>query len=214
MAESGKQSDGSVYYNSDLGFAIENDLINMPAKKNLPNSNRKLPYVFTGDDAFGHKPHIMTPYPKQYLPVDERIFNYRLSRARRIVENAFGIATTRFRIFRRPIIASVERVIAITMSVVALHNFLLTIQEENQNFKYCTSTYVDRETSRGVVEGEWRAEAQSNTGLLNIPKISSNNYSLFAGVVRDQYKEYFNKEGAVDWQWDKANCTSSNLNEQ
>ena len=33
IGESGRQSDGSVYYNIDLGFAIENDLINMPAKK-------------------------------------------------------------------------------------------------------------------------------------------------------------------------------------
>ena len=45
IGESGRQSDGSVYYNIDLGFAIENDLINMPAKKNLPNSNSCLLYT-------------------------------------------------------------------------------------------------------------------------------------------------------------------------
>ena len=53
----------------------------------------------------------------------ERIFNYRLSRARRIVENVFGILATRFRIFRRPIIANVDTVTRITKAVLALRNF-------------------------------------------------------------------------------------------
>ena len=53
----------------------------------------------------------------------ERVFNYRLSRARRIVENVFGILATRFRIFRRPIIANVDTVTRITKAVLALRNF-------------------------------------------------------------------------------------------
>ena len=68
-----------------------------------------MPYVFLADDAFGLKPNLMKPCPDQYLPLDERIFNYRLSRARRVIENTFGIAATRFRVFRRPIIAAEKR---------------------------------------------------------------------------------------------------------
>ena len=67
----------------------------------------------------------MKPFPVETLGPKERIFNYRLCRARRIIENTFGIATTRFRIFQRPIIAKVENVVAITKAVVALHNFLM-----------------------------------------------------------------------------------------
>ena len=63
-----------------------------------------LPYVFVGDDAFGLKPHMMKPYPSQSLLLNQQVFNYRLLRARRVVENVFCIAATRFRIFRRPII--------------------------------------------------------------------------------------------------------------
>ena len=56
------------------------------------------------------------------LPDDEAIFNYCLSRARRIIENTFSILTARFRIFRCPINADLERVIAYTKAIIALHN--------------------------------------------------------------------------------------------
>ena len=50
--------------------------------------------------------------------------NYTTSRPRRVVENTFGICAFRFRIFKRPIIASVDIVISITKAVVTLHNYL------------------------------------------------------------------------------------------
>ena len=108
IGDRGRQSDGSVYFNSNLGFAIQNNSLNIPPASQLANSSRILPYVLVGDDAFGLKPHMMKPYPHQNLPVNQRVFNYRLSRARRVVENAFGISASRFRIFRRPIIAKVR----------------------------------------------------------------------------------------------------------
>ena len=50
-----------------------------------------LPYVIVADDAFPLKPHLMIPYSFLSLSKENRVFNYRLSRARRISENAFGI---------------------------------------------------------------------------------------------------------------------------
>ena len=79
---SGRQSDGSVYANSNLGYAIENKQLKFPGEKKLRNFQRILPHVFVGDDVFGLKPHLMEPYPSQNLPIDQRVFNYRLSRTR------------------------------------------------------------------------------------------------------------------------------------
>lgn len=65
------------------------------------------------------------PYSSESLQLAERIANYHISRARRIVENAFGIATSRFQVFRRAVTANVNTAIEVTKAVVALRNFLM-----------------------------------------------------------------------------------------
>ena len=126
IGDSGRQSDGSVYNNSHLGYAIENNTLNIPKPEVVGRSPTNiLLYVFVADDAFGLKSHMMKPYPNQNLQLDQQIFNYRLSQARRLIENTFGIATTRFRIFRRPIIAKTEKIILVTKAVFALHKYLM-----------------------------------------------------------------------------------------
>lgn len=52
---------------------------------------RGLPYVFLGDEGFPLKPWFMRPYSgAQLTSLDRKIYNYRLSRARRVIENTFG----------------------------------------------------------------------------------------------------------------------------
>jgi hypothetical protein len=47
--------------------------------------------------------NFMKPYNRAILKDEKTIFNYRLSRARRVVENVFGVLTKRFKIFQREI---------------------------------------------------------------------------------------------------------------
>ena len=65
IRDSGSQSDGSVFANSFLGHAIENDILNIPKLAPLPNSETCLSFVFVGDDAVELKENMMKPYPCQ-----------------------------------------------------------------------------------------------------------------------------------------------------
>ena len=77
---------------SDLeSMCIEGGLIGIPTPSPLPDDDKPIGYYIIGDDAFGMKTWLMKPFSRRSLENDERIFNYRLSRARRLVENAFGI---------------------------------------------------------------------------------------------------------------------------
>ena len=89
---------------------------------------------------------MLKPYARNVLDDSKRIFNYRLSRARRTIENAFGIMASRFRIFRRPIISTPENVKNIVKAAVALHNFLL------YDNGYCTNGLFDTDNR----PGDWR----------------------------------------------------------
>ena len=141
------------------------------------NSDKVLTFVFVADDAFGLKKDMMKPYPNRNIPLDQRIFNYRLSRARRVIENTFGIATSHFRIFRRAIIAKVEKVIQIKKAAVALHNFLMGKSNAQNDLNYCPPNYKDTKGPCGFRPGDWRKENTPSSALETIPQISSHNYS-------------------------------------
>lgn len=65
--------------------------MNWPEAEAFPDTDVELPYFLVGDDAFPLRTEMMKPYSQRNLSRDQRIFNYRCSRARRVVENAFGI---------------------------------------------------------------------------------------------------------------------------
>lgn len=54
----------------------------------------------------------------------ERIFNYRLRRARRVVENAFGILSAIFSVFRKPILLEPNKATKVVLAAVYLYNYI------------------------------------------------------------------------------------------
>ena len=79
----------------------------------------------------------------------------------------------------------------------------MVTKENNGIDCYCPHSYVDRDSPAGVIPGDWRQDARSINGITHIESLrSSNNYGVDARLVREEFKNYFNNEGAVSWQWD------------
>lgn len=95
----GRISDGGVYNRSNLAKALAENTVNLPPPKLLPGGLYPVNHCIVADAAFAKRPYILKPIPKDpdYL---DRIYNYRISRARRTIENVFGLMAARFRIFR------------------------------------------------------------------------------------------------------------------
>eukprot|EP00795_Rhopilema_esculentum_P011147 gene11147-20031_t len=117
-------SDGGVFRGSSLSEALSKDLLGIPAPRQPTGSESALPFVIVADDAFPLQNNLMKPYPFRGLSSEQRIYNYRLSRARRVVENAFGILANRFRVFLSPLMISPENAEKVVLASCVLHNFL------------------------------------------------------------------------------------------
>lgn len=147
-----------MWANSAFSQAIDAGEINFPPPKQIPNSDISLPYAFVGDEAFPFSIHMMRPYARTLRSFGdrERIFNYRLSRARRTIENTFGIMVSRWRIFRRDLCCTPKTAEEIVKAVVCLHNYLM-VTENNvipSRRIYCPTSFVDREDMDGhIIEG-------------------------------------------------------------
>lgn len=121
----GKEGDAGIFKKSKMGLLVKNKTI-FPPPKNLPHSNILLPHVIVGDEAFSLSEHMMKPYSKAQMLQDsnKRVFNYCLSKARRVSENAFGIMCAIFRILFTPIYLKPETVDLIITVCCCLHNLL------------------------------------------------------------------------------------------
>lgn len=148
-----------------------------------------------GDEAFPLSTFLMKPYPRRnQLSVSQKVFNYRLSRGRRIVENAFGILSARFRVFKSPIALSTPTVVKLVKSACALHNWIRKMGNDN-----IIADVEDHERGQ-IIPGSWRSNNRSE-GLVDLRQSMHRNYLAEARQKRDNLANYFIGEGAVSWQY-------------
>ena len=159
--------------------------MDVPPPKALPNfpEGGLLPYCIVADEVFPLRLEIMRPYPRlrrnTRLPHDEQIFNYRLSRACHIVENAFGILVQRWRIFSRKIALLPDNVKACCI----LHNYL--------------SESIEIPTIFNQLNPEHDPYLSEDGAILDVREHGFH-HPQEARAMRDFYKVYFNHpEGAV-----------------
>lgn len=182
VGDFGRTSDGGIYRGSALGRGMEEKTLSVPADCPLPGSGVQgpMPYTIVGDAAFPLKTYLMRPFPGNRIPRWRRIFNYRLSRARMVVECAFGILSSRWRVLHTRMNVRPDHADTIVLATCVLHNYL-TNPSENQRF-------LDEAEHRGEV-------------LLPVRNFGGNRGSREAYEVREKLCTFFSSpEGSVSWQ--------------
>lgn len=190
----GSVADGAILKCTKFYKKMMNNSLNLPSPSPLPGTNEIVPYVFLGDSAFALNKNLMKPFPFKNINRSQRIFNYRLSRARRVVENAFGILSSRFRILRRPLDLDLDNVDAVVLACCALHNFL-----RKRVPTYISHSNIDSENIRlGTFrEGDWR---QTSAPLVSLQRSSNRQRNEDGNIVRNKFMDYFNSVGRVSFQ--------------
>lgn len=182
----GRLSDGSFFRESAIRESFENKTLG------LPSDHNGWPVCIVGDAAFPLRPYLMRPYPGRQLSDVKKVFNYRLSRARRCVENAFGILVSRWRCFLATASGDVALLTDMVKAAVCLHNFLLS------DNAYCPNDYGDRVSGDRVQEGGWR---QTVANVNSRSADSGSRSAADAMRIRDTIAEYFmSPTGSLPWQ--------------
>ena len=199
----GRSADGGIWGECDLGADLDHDLdpqfadearkLPLPPDRPYSGDDQPMPFAFVGDDAFALSRVMQKPFSKRNLTREERIYNYRLSRARRVVENAFGIMANRWRILLTNMCVLPERADKIVNACCVLHNWLRVKRPSY------TNSLVDREdpVTHEVIPGEWH----DDVALRSLEKMKSRNAKEAAKAQRQYTSQWVNSEaGSVPWQ--------------
>lgn len=197
----GRVADGGIFNKSSFTTAMNNGSLHLPAPTPLPGRGQDVPYVIVADDAFAIKPEILKPFSGKAHSITQRVFNYRLSRARRCIENSFGVLSGRFRVLRSSIAVDAAKTRKIVLATCALHNFLITKNKSS----YIPSTYVDHYSNDGIlVEGLWRRDLLGGT-FYPLEHSEYRYVSQTANEVREEFANYFMSiDGEIPWQYRQA----------
>lgn len=193
IGANGASSDAQIFNDTELKEVIEAGRLGLPPDEPLPHDDRPMPYFFIGDDAFALKTWMMKPFSRRNLTDEERIFNYRLSRPRRVVENAFGILANRFGCLLRTLPQSPAVVVKIVMAAVCLHNIMRT------RYPALHIHLLDQENEQhDVIAGAWRRDVQMD----DIQALGRGNRATVAAQRQRLYLKHYvnNPVGSVPWQ--------------
>jgi len=126
-----------------------------------------------GGGAFGLSHNVIRPYAGKNLPLKKRVFNHRLSRARRFIECAFGIMSNKWRIFHRLLNISKPLAENIIKACVLLTNYVRVRDSNSLSFE-------DTLSYGGFQEEDERTD----------------NYPVKTPTtIRDKFADYFMGEG-------------------
>lgn len=202
VGSEGKVGDAGVFYKCALSSRLQYNQLNIPPPENIPGMQHPMPYVIVADDAFPLKTYLMKPFQRRNLSPTETIFNFRLSTARRVVENAFGLLSNRWRIFRSPMFLSPTKAKSVILACIVLHNMLRCnkLGESSQG----TDTEFDQDDK----------EVSYNIGgafHTLTPAPLPGRIPQDAREVRDRFANYFVSAGTVPYQYAKTGISENTV---
>ncbi|XP_069810666.1 uncharacterized protein [Dendropsophus ebraccatus] len=179
----GSAADAGVFRASRIGEMLKSNHLGIPESRPLPGSSGPpAPFVIVADEGFGLQTHLLRPFPRRGLDDRRRIFNSRLTLARRYVECAFGILSSKWRVMQSALQLTPDKVKKVIQACVILHNYVrihdaTVITEEQMSAMQSAPIPLE-----GNLQGR-----PGSSGL----------------AVRDFYADYFlSPAGAVPWQRD------------
>ena len=140
------------------------------------------------------------------------MYNYRHSRARRVIENTFGILVAHWRIYNTPIHAKPENVEKIVSATIALHNYF----RQTDNASYCPQGFINSEKTTGEITPGYRRKevamvslAKDNTqAVANVTTLRKQRHTDNALLTRASLTKYVNSDtDLLSWQLDYVRRT-------
>jgi DDE superfamily endonuclease len=170
----GRVNDGFIFRHSNLKHILDSKSEQL-ARLGSVIDNVEIPLHIIADSAFPLLNQVMKPFPHvSVLSEAQKQFNFRLSRARRVIENAFGRLKLRFRYLLKRIESRIN-VNETIHAAVLLHNLC----EENMD----------------EIPVEWFQESASTTDLFirpNAPSRADRSSSRSAVEIRNALAFEFN----------------------
>lgn len=180
----GKENDSTVFTQSAMGKSYNACQLNVPEGQfSLPGSQYETEMYLVGDEAFPLQKNLMRPFPRRELDFSKRNFNFRLSRARKSVECAFGILTKKFEVLQVSIKTDVIQTDMTIKCACVLHNFIKKQQSPRD-------VLLDQELF------SWNEENSQS-----LPPTTQRRGTNEAITTRNHLKEYFlQPAGFIPWQ--------------
>ncbi|KAM4029736.1 uncharacterized protein ACNLHF_022392 [Anomaloglossus baeobatrachus] len=175
----GHSNDSQVFKMSVMGRQLYGNTLDFPAERPLPDTTGPpMPFVFVADEAFQLSEHLLKPYSSSGLTQTKKVFNYRLSRARRMVECSFGILTAKWQVLLTAINLKTETVDEVIKACVVLHNFVISKESIN----------VDENAEQSTLRDYTNVSVRRSVPVCRL---------------RDKFADYFmSPEGRLEWQDD------------
>ena len=178
----GSCPDTQIFNASQLKKKIDDVSIAFPDPAPITQGGRDVPYFILAKDVFALVTWLIKPYGRRMLTKEA---NCRTSRGRRVVENAFGILVSRFRVTMTTIELPPATMTEVILACLVLHN-LLRSQYQGQHGGEQPGDNDDVPGDGRLIDGAAGGGPDGNT-------------AREAKRLRDYLKDYFNNKEAVAW---------------